>query len=190
MSCSNKCILGEDCGNFQSIPGDQRHRQQCGLAIDLCAEEQSCGTKPLPDGIWLYLQVDNIRIELNCRTFSRFLRELHCCCQKCCEYGDNVKSKGETQEGNWVFSLHSSSPGSSFFNPTTQAPETKSTLSHQSLVQRLMYFVPPSVFLCLFMTPVSKLSILAPTQEMGNLLTPHLAVHSWWNEFFSLQPLI
>lgn len=70
MSCSNKCILGEDCGNFQSIPGDQRHRQQPGLAIDLCAEEQSCGTKPLPDGIWLYLQVDNIRIELNCRTFS------------------------------------------------------------------------------------------------------------------------
>lgn len=50
--------------------GDQRHRQQPGLAVDLWGEEQSCGTKTLPYGIWVYLQVDNIRIELNCRTFG------------------------------------------------------------------------------------------------------------------------
>ena len=57
-------------GTSSLYPGDQRHRRQSGLAVDLCGEEQSCGTKPLPYGIWLYLQVDNVRIELNCRTFG------------------------------------------------------------------------------------------------------------------------
>ena len=31
---------------------------------------QSCGTEPLTSGIWCYLQVDSVRIELNCRTCS------------------------------------------------------------------------------------------------------------------------
>lgn len=30
--------------------------------------EQSCGTKPLTSGIWRYLQVDNVRTDVNCKT--------------------------------------------------------------------------------------------------------------------------
>ena len=48
------------------------------LVSEFCvwARRQSCGTEPLTYGIWLYLWVDSVRTELNCRTPSWCHREL------------------------------------------------------------------------------------------------------------------
>ena len=76
-------------------PVGQRHRRHPGLGIGVWSWEggQSCRTEPLFFGIWYNLQVDSVRIELNCRTLSwcpgiawwcgkKSQNKTHCnCCQ-------------------------------------------------------------------------------------------------------------
>ena len=64
---------------------------------------QSCGTKPLACGIWHYLRVDSVRIELNCKTPSWCHRELLGVGQTSTHLVTKselfcVSSKGDTQE--------------------------------------------------------------------------------------------
>ena len=80
-------------------------RQNLWLASEI-EWEQSCGTEPLTCGIWHYLQVDIVRIELNCRTPTWCHRELLGMGKRTHTFGDQnsqkevfcVSSKGDKTE--------------------------------------------------------------------------------------------
>ena len=61
-------------GTFDWQPVNQKHGKQPELATGIWSGGQSCGTEPLTCGMWCHLQVDSVRIELNCSILSWCLR--------------------------------------------------------------------------------------------------------------------
>ena len=79
---------------------------------------QSCGTEPLPCGIWHYVQVDSIRTELYCRTLNW--------CQNLAWCGKTVHSLQNWCQNFWERGreIRNRSPGSRPSNvPTSPFPQ-------------------------------------------------------------------